>query len=159
MALTYVSPLAFYQGYSERKFRMAKLLKPKNLFFIILAGASLGGWTYSITVAAEITLISHTTLLSNCGSLFLIGWAAIKGKKLNKFEIIGCLIALGGCTISVTDGSHGGAEGRGVTMTGDLLATLGSLFSAIFMLASEQIDSSIPSLVLTSAIQLATLIT
>ena len=111
-------------------------------------------------ISAEMTLISHTTLLANIGGIFIIIWSAIRGKKLNKYEIIGCLVAIAGCTVSVMDSSHGGgAEGRGVTISGDLLAIAGSLFGAVFMLTSEEIDPNIPSLVLTATIQLYCIIT
>lgn len=158
MAFLYIAPLAFYQGLKDTEFQWSMLLEKKTLFYILFSGATMGAWSSLLTLSAEMTVLSHTALLSNCGCIIIIIAMMVLGHKVGHLEIIGCIMAISGCAYSVTDKNSFKADGSAPSLLGDGLAILASVFSAIYMMVGKNIGDHVPNLVRTAVVQLAAII-
>lgn len=152
LAFLYILPIALYSGLTTPTFKWSLLLEKRTLLQLSICGITMGAWSSLIMISAEMTVVSHAVLLCNCGCVFIILFMLCLGYKVGKLEIIGCIIAISGCTYSMTDQNSLRADGSAPSLWGDGLAMVSAVFSAIYMMVGQKVNKEIPNIVRTAAV-------
>lgn len=122
---------------------------PKNLSKKVIAGAILGGVTFSINVTLWVTALSMTTaskvtLLDNTAPIWvgLIGWL-LMGKRENWLYWVGLLVTFSGAgmMINITHFQLNSQQGLG-----DLLGVFCGIIYAVYLILTNRIRDRIDSI-------------
>lgn len=107
----------------------------------VLLAADLTCWHYAL----HVTTIANATLLANMSPIFVgIGAWLLFRMPITRVFIMGLVVAVVG--VCVLKG--GGAEGQAGNLGGDLIAILGAIFYAGYMLALTYVRSRFPTLII-----------
>lgn len=123
-------PLAVYEVrvYGEG---IMKLFSPKNLSLVLLCQVYNTLGCLCQLIAIQHTYSSHALLFSGMASIVLLFWKIVKRLPITTYEIGGILIAvLGSVLITQSGGGSSGDYTKRDIIVGDLIAFLGSVFSA-----------------------------
>jgi drug/metabolite transporter (DMT)-like permease len=93
------------------------------------------------------TIMSHSLIFSNLGGILIVIHSLIARRFVHKLEIVGTIIAIVGCMLTVLDNKAKKVDSSQQNiLLGDFLAFISSLFSAFYYQFNQQIVSKMPPL-------------
>lgn len=105
--------------------------------------------------AGQYTIMSHVLIFSNLGGVILVVFSLARGEFVHKLEIIGTIIAIMGCSVSIMDGNAKKVDTSQQDIPyGDVLAFFSSIFSAIYFQANQGMVKQMPPLLATTIIMM-----
>eukprot|EP00347_Sterkiella_histriomuscorum_P001845 403370459 len=132
---------------SHKGFKISSIIKSKKMIvnltqlvvlFILMQS------TYILS--GQYTIMSHASILSNLGGVFIVILRVLRGKPAHKFEYFGLLIAFGGLGISVLDQEVEKIDSKNQQiLLGDCCAILCSLICSFYYQKNSEVIQIIPS--------------
>lgn len=101
--LPFLMVMAAVQTYFDKKFRFKDVSNWQTLKFILIV-AFIGDCSSLANVfSGQYTIMSHSLIFSNLGGILIIVYSLVKRRFVHKLEIVGTLIAVAGCMLTVLD--------------------------------------------------------
>ena len=102
---------------------------------LLLASFGLIGMQSFLSWGATYTIMSHANLYSSLTSLLVITYRMTTCRPLTKYEIIGSIVAILGCTITTQDPMAEKVDtGSSSIFFGNFLSFLSSIFATVYIL-------------------------
>jgi hypothetical protein len=88
-----------------------------------------------LTWGATYTIMAHANLYSSLTSMMIVAWRLSTRKPVTKFEVLGTIVALGGCFVTTFDPSAEKTHDSDNKITlGNLLSFFSSVFATFYIL-------------------------
>lgn len=99
------------------------------------------------------TIMTHTFVFKNLGGSIIVIYSLLTGALVHKYEILGSVIAFGGCLITVFDvqAKKVDASQQNILL-GDIIACFGSVFTALYYSFNKYIVNQMPPLLAISVV-------
>ena len=154
--LPFLFAMAAIQVYLEKDFSLKSVFKWSLLKRILLI-AFIGDLMSLFGVfAGTYTIMSHVQIFSNMSGALIVLHAFLSGRAVHRFEVLGTLIALGGCLITVTDPQAQKVDrAQENILLGDFLAFMAAIFSAFYYTANQALVHQLPPFLAISMVMLA----
>ncbi len=77
----------------------------KTLKFILLVSFIGDCSSVANVFSGQYTIMSHALIFSNLGGILIVVYSLIKRRFVHKLEIVGTMIAVAGCGLTILDGN------------------------------------------------------
>lgn len=115
--------------------RLFKGMGKNEVKDLIITAMGLIGMQSFLTWGATYTIMAHANLYSSLTSMMIVGWRLSCRKPVTKYEILGTLVALGGCFVTTFDPSAEKTHDSDNNITlGNLLSFFSSVFATFYIL-------------------------
>ncbi len=112
----------------------------RERWLLIGSGAALGAHFASWLPSINLTSIAASVVLVQTTPIWVVAIGRVFGERASRRAVVGILVALVGTAIIVFPDRGGGSQ----ALLGDLLAILGAMFGAVYVLLGRSLRSSLP---------------
>ena len=119
----------------------------EDLVTLTITSIGLIGMQSFLTWGATYTIMAHANLYSSLCSIMIVAWRLSRNVPVTKYEIIGSVIALGGCVVTTFDPSaQKTLEIDNQIQFGNLLSFFSSVFATFYILKGQEVSTRLSSL-------------
>ena len=145
--LPFLSIMAAVQTYFDKDFAFKDIINWQTFKKIFIVGLIGDCMSLCGTFAGQYTIMSHALIFSNLGGVLIVIFSVIRGIFVHKQEILGTVIALVGCIITVMDQNAKKVDSSQQNiLLGDIIAFCAAIFAAVYYTANQHIVSKMPPL-------------